>query len=180
MDNESHTPFEKSPVSNALGEEYASLDQRIGPTGPAGESNQEETMNQAYLELRQISRRCHAMLYETTKIRPFLSDRELIQAGDSERISSLAQMLSKDISQLTNELRAIEGRLPLDKGAEALKEYDAMKLIAIGDEFNSWQDRFIGTVIPTFQDLVEQIQAAAAQLDRDIDVPSSPATTDYH
>ena len=52
-----------------------------------------------------------------------------------------------------------------------------MVLLSIGDEYNNWQDRFIGNVIPTFQELKVLLQEAAETLNENVDLPNNPNTS---
>lgn len=167
--------FTKNPVAEAISPGQA-------PIGTAaarnpGDQSKDETFEQSFLELRAINRRCQAMLYETTKIHPYLTNNDLVNAGDTQRITALAQMLSNDVAQLSQELHTIEKRLPLDQGSQAIQEYDHMVLLSIGDEYNNWQDRFIGNVIPTFQELKVLLQEAAETLNENVDLPNNPNTS---
>lgn len=113
-------------------------------------------------DLERLDTECQKMLAETAKFSPYLTNRDLVAAGDYEQINNNASILSKDTIQLRNELDDIRKQIP--KKLDPNKTDDVMKGLQLGEQYSSWQESYERAVLPTIQRLGELFKKAAENL----------------
>lgn len=120
-------------------------------------------------DLKHMDTECQNMLKETARFSPYLTNRELVAAGDYEQINNNASILSKDIMQLRNELDDIRKQIP--KQLNPNHTDDVMKGLQLGEQYSSWQESYQRAVLPTIERLADLFTKASANLAPATDTP---------
>jgi hypothetical protein len=113
-------------------------------------------------DLKRMDSECQNMLKETARFSPYLTNRELVEAGDIEQINNNASILSKDTMQLRKELDDI--RLKIPKQLNPNKTDDVMLGLQLGEKYSTWQESYERAVLPTIQRLADLFKKAAVNL----------------
>ena len=127
-------------------------------TPSADRSKSNNIMN----DLQTIDRECQNMLAETAKFSPYLTNRELVEAGDVEQIHDNSKILSRDTMQMKTELDNIRASVP--KRIHTDNPNHVMKGLSIGERYNEWQEKYQRAVLPTLERLGDLLKAAAENL----------------
>lgn len=118
--------------------------------------------NSIMKDLHELDKACEEMLASTAQFAPYLVNRELVEAGDVEKIENNAKILTRDTIQLKTELSEIRREIPKKLNPE--KPDDVMKGLSLGEKYNTWQENYQRAVLPTVQRLGDLFQDAAEQL----------------
>lgn len=112
--------------------------------------------------LEQLDADCRVMLQSAAKVTPLLSHRELIEAGDIERIHDQAKIFNDDMTRMYAGIQLMTMRLP---DQIKLGDNDHLgRALGLSQEYHEWIDRFSAVVIPTVHRLMELLSAAADNL----------------
>lgn len=118
--------------------------------------------NQIMDDLMSIDRECENMLAGTAKFSPYLVNRDLVEAGQTEKIHDNAKILARDVMTMKSELDAIRSKLP--KRIHTDNPTHVMRGMEIGEDYNSWQEKYSRAVLPTLERLGELFKEAAEVL----------------
>jgi hypothetical protein len=118
--------------------------------------------NSIMKDLRELDNACEEMLSATAEFAPYLVNRDLVEAGDVEKIENNAKILTRDTVQLKTDLTSIRREVPTKLNPE--KTDDVMLGLSIGEKYNSWQENYQRAVLPTVLRLSELFKAAAVRL----------------
>ena len=136
--------------------------------------------NQIMDDLMSIDKECENMLAETAKFSPYLVNRELVNAGQTEKIHDNAKILARDVMTMKSELDHIRTTLP--KRIHTDNPSHVMKGMKIGESYNAWQEKYSRAVLPTLSRLGELFKEAADELGKqnspDIDTSTDEVKTD--
>lgn len=118
--------------------------------------------NSIMKDLNRLDAECERMLEATAQFAPYLTNRELVAAGDYEKINDNASILARDTVQLKGQLDAIRA----DKPKRLNPEYpnDVMAGLSIGERYSEWQDNYERAVLPTVERLSALLKDASDQL----------------
>lgn len=86
--------------------------------------------NSIMKDLHELDKACEEMLASTAQFAPYLVNRELVEAGDVEKIENNAKILTRDTIQLKTELSEIRREIPKKLNPE--KPDDVMKGLSLG------------------------------------------------
>lgn len=114
-------------------------------------------------DLLSIDTECRALLAQTSRIAPFLMSKELVLAGDVQKINDHAQILSRDMASMKDELETIRSSIPANINPS--RPRDVTLGVNLGMQYQEWQDRYQRSVIPTINVLTELFAEAAKVLE---------------
>jgi hypothetical protein len=126
--------------------------------------------NQIMDDLKSIDSECQSMLSETARFSPYLTNRDLVEAGDIEQIHDNSKILSRDTMQMKAELDSIREATP--KRIHPDNPNHVMKGLSIGDRYNEWQEKYQRAILPTLERLGDLLKDAALKLDQKKEVKS--------
>lgn len=107
--------------------------------------------NEMMNDLNSLRIECNRLLSESSKVYPLLKNKELVKAGDTERIIDVANILSRDVQQMKTRLDEITDSIPDDPNPEDMDM--VFPLLSIGEDYQNWQTEFISVIIPTVNQL---------------------------
>lgn len=116
--------------------------------------------NQILDDLKSIDRECETMLAHTAKFSPYLVNRGLVEAGETEKIHDNAKILARDVIAMKNELDDIRAKFP--KRIHTDNPTHVIRGMEIGESYNAWQEKYSRAVLPTLERLGELFKDAAA------------------
>ena len=87
------------------------------------------------------------MIAHAAELTPYLQNKELVNAGDKEQISTQAQILSRDLKNIRHELELIRAARPRDIDPEDPE--DISLTLDIGQRYENWQNRYLEVLMPT-------------------------------
>lgn len=96
-------------------------------------------------ELNDLHLACRTMLSEGSEILKLVFNKELVVAGDSEKIENVTTVLSKDILAMRERLDDIRSRQPVNINLDN----DLMACLSIGAEYNQWIETYQQTIVPS-------------------------------
>lgn len=117
--------------------------------------------NQIMDDLMSIDRECEKMLGHTAKFSPYLVNRELVEAGETEKIHDNAKILARDVIVMKQELDDIRATMP--KRIHTDNPSHVIRGMEIGEKYNAWQEKYSRAVLPTLERLGELFKEAAAE-----------------
>lgn len=119
--------------------------------------------NEVLNDLRSLRVGCQNLLKESASIFPLLRNKELVEAGDIEKITNLSNILARDLEQMKSKLEEINASVPEISDPNDL---DAIfPLLDVGERYQNWQGEYISAVVPTVQQLNELLEAARQNLE---------------
>jgi GTPase SAR1 family protein len=132
------------------------------PSPPSANGARKPKKDEIMRDLRRLDRECQEMLTQTARFSPFLTNRELCEAGDIEAIENNAKILSRDTIELRNQLDAIRADIP--RSLNPNKTDDVMKGLELGERFSEWQEKYQRAVLPTVERLGTLFEDAGKNL----------------
>lgn len=122
-------------------------------------------------DLTQLDTNCKDLLMKAASLHPYLKNRELVEAGDSEYITDAASILARDVQQCNDRLNEIR-EMWVPKFDMEDPEHVALGL-NIGGQYEEWIDNFLGSVAPNIDRLSELLVDAAKSLEDEGDQPET-------
>jgi hypothetical protein len=123
--------------------------------------------NQIMDDLMSIDKECEKMLGQTAKFSPYLVNRDLVEAGQTEKIHDNAKILARDVMSMKVELDEIRVKLP--KRIHTDNPSHVMRGMEIGEAYNAWQEKYSRAILPTLERLGELFKEAAETLGKNAD-----------
>ena len=136
MMNETNNPNQQSKPTRSY------------PEPPKGSKRWREQQREKILnDLNELDRKCQNMIAHAAELTPYLQNKELVNAGDKEQISTQAQILSRDLKNIRHELELIRAARPRDIDPEDPE--DISLTLDIGQRYENWQNRYLEVLMPT-------------------------------
>ena len=129
---------------------------------PAKKSTKAD-QNDIMADLDRAYSECYSMLSETAKFAPYLTTKELVEAGDVEQTHDNSKILSRDTIQMRSELDAIRADTP--KKINSNNPNHLVRGLSIGDRYQEWQEKYQRAILPTLERLGDLLKDAAGNLD---------------
>ena len=123
--------------------------------------------NQIMDDLMSIDKECENMLGHTAKFSPYLVNRDLVEAGQTEKIHDNAKILARDVMTMKDELTAIRVKMP--KRIHTDNPTHVMRGMEIGEDYNAWQEKYTRAILPTLERLGDLFEEAANVIGKNTD-----------
>lgn len=121
--------------------------------------------NQIMDDLVSIDQECETMLAHTAKFSPYLVNRDLVEAGQTEKIHDNAKILARDVMVMKTELDTIRAKFP--KRIHTDNPTHVIRGMEIGEDYNAWQEKYSRAVLPTLERLGDLFKDAAESYHKD-------------
>jgi hypothetical protein len=115
-------------------------------------------------ELKDMDLASVKMIEQTAKFAPYLVNKELVAAGDSEQIQNNSSILSRDMIQMKLELNKIRADTPDNLNVKDSEH--VMVGLRLGELYSQWHDKYEAVILPTVICLGELFTAAATELEK--------------